>query len=93
MRICALQCNCFREEIAYLLLTSNQVTTYEPHRKLLGLQWEVKGKPQFFMFTVLPFGLATACYTFTKILRPLVKYWCSRGLRVLLYLDEEIVAV
>ena len=45
------------------------------------------------MFTVLPFGFATACYAFTKLLRPLVKYWRSQGLQTLLYLDDGIVAV
>ena len=45
------------------------------------------------MLTVLPFGLATACYAFTKILRLLVKYWWSQGLRAFLYLDNRIVAV
>jgi len=45
------------------------------------------------VFNVLPFGLATACYAFTKLLRPLVKYWRGKGLRALLYLDDGIVAV
>lgn len=45
------------------------------------------------MFTVLPFGLATACYAFTKLLRPLVKYWRSQGLQAILYLDDGIIAV
>ncbi|XP_065892728.1 uncharacterized protein [Dysidea avara] len=71
----------------------HHVDIYEPHRKFLGFQWAVKGKPKFYVFTVLPFGLSTACYAFTKLLRPLVKYWRGRGLRVLLYLDDGIVAV
>ena len=45
------------------------------------------------MFTVLPFGLATACYVFTKIVRPLVRYWRSQSLRAVVYLDDCIVAV
>ena len=45
------------------------------------------------MFAVLPFGLSTACYAFTKLLRPLVKHWRAQGLRALLYLDDGIVAV
>ena len=47
----------------------------------------------FYIFNVLPFGLYTACYAFTKILRPLVKYWRRKGLRALLYLDDGIIAV
>ena len=46
----------------------------------------------YFVFTVLPFGLATACYAFTKLMRPLVRFWRGRGLRVVLYLDDGIVA-
>jgi len=53
----------------------------------------VCGEPQYFVFTVLTFSLATACYAFTKILQPLVKSWHSEGLRVLLYLDDGIVAI
>ena len=45
------------------------------------------------MFAVLPLGLATACYAFKKLLRPLVKYWRSQGLRAILYLDDGIIAV
>ena len=37
------------------------------------------------MFQVLPLGLSTACYVFTKLLRPLVQRWRASGLRVILY--------
>ena len=40
------------------------------------------------MFTVLPFGLSSAPYIFTKLLRPLVKHWRSQGVRVVVYLDD-----
>ena len=46
------------------------------------------GEPSFFMFTVLPFGLSSALYIFTKLLRPLVKHWRSQGIRVVVYLDD-----
>ena len=45
------------------------------------------------MFTVLPFGLSTACYMFIKLLRPLVRYWRTRGLRILVYLDDGLCTV
>ena len=47
----------------------------------------------YFVFIVLPFGLASACYTFTKLMRPLVKHWRGRGLRTIVYIDDGIVAV
>ena len=46
-----------------------------------------------YMFTVLPFGLSTACYLFTKLTRPLIRYWCGRGLKAIIYIDDGIVAV
>ena len=71
----------------------HHVDIYKPHQCYLGFQWESEGATQFYVFKVLPFGLATACYAFTKLLRPLVKYWRGQGLRVVLYLDDGIVAV
>ena len=44
------------------------------------------------MFTVLPFGLSSACYIFTKLLRPLVRYWRASGIRTVIYIDNGIVA-
>ena len=42
---------------------------------------------RYFSYNVLPFGLPTAPYIFTKLLRPLVKSWRSRGLHTIVYLD------
>ena len=63
------------------------------HQTYLGFSWPVNRIPRYFVFTVLPFGLATACYAFTKLLRPLVRFWRGQGLRVILYLDDGILAV
>ena len=38
------------------------------HYSYLGFSW----KEKFYVFTVLPIGLASACYIFAKLLRPLV---------------------
>ena len=59
----------------------------------LGFQWETRGVASYYMFTVLPFGLFTACYMFTKIMCPLIRYWRGRGLKAIVYLDDGIVAV
>ncbi|KAK3093064.1 hypothetical protein FSP39_010639 [Pinctada imbricata] len=53
-------------------------------RTYLGFHWQGK----FFVFTVLPFGLTSAPYVFTKCLRPMVKYWRSEGVNIVLYLDD-----
>ncbi|VDI66658.1 Hypothetical predicted protein [Mytilus galloprovincialis] len=44
----------------------------------------------FFKFLVLPFGLSTACFIFTKLTRPLVKKWRSEGKQVIMYLDDGL---
>ena len=66
---------------------------FEPHQRYLGFAWEVNSNPSYFVFTVMPFGLATACYAFTKLIWPLVKCWRGWGLCTVLYLDDDIVAV
>ena len=45
---------------------------------------------KFYEFTVLPFGLTSAPYVFTKVLRQLIRFWRGHGHRVLLYLDDGI---
>ena len=71
----------------------HHVDIHPEHWKYLGFEWGVGPKVRYYVFSVLPFGLATACYLFTKMLRPLVKYWRQQGLRVVIYLDDGIVAV
>lgn len=65
----------------------HHIDIHKDFQKYLGFQWE----GQYFVFTVLPFGLATACYVFTKVLRPLVKFWRSKGLRTVLNIDDGII--
>jgi hypothetical protein len=53
---------------------------FSQHRKYLRFCWTFKdGVQRFFHFNVLPFGLSSAPYIFTKLLRPLVKLWKGRG--------------
>ena len=60
----------------------------------LGFAWNDSSEccRKFYMFRVLPFGLSTACYVFTKVLRPLVKHWRSQGRRAVIYIDDGICA-
>ena len=67
----------------------HHVNVADIHQKYLGFSW----KDKYFVFTVLPFGLCTACYLFTKLMRPLVRYWRGQGLRVVVYLDDGLCAV
>ena len=72
-----------------LKLGYHHVDIAPSHCKYLGFAWE----GHFYVFTVLPFGLSSACYMFTKLLRPLVRYWRAKGLRILVYLDDGLCAV
>lgn len=65
----------------------HHVDIHPSSQPFLGFQWDGR----YYMFTVLPFGLSTACYIFTKLLRPLVAHWRSKGIRVVVYIDDGIV--
>ena len=52
----------------------------------LGLLWNTT----FYCYTVLPFGLTSAPFIFTKCLRPIVKYWRENNINIVLYLDDGL---
>ena len=61
----------------------------QPHQQFLCFQWALGGAgSRYFCFTVLPFGRSSAPYLFTKIFRPLVRYWRGLGIHLVLYLDD-----
>ena len=42
----------------------------------------------FYVFAVLPFGLSSAPYVFTKVLKPLQLFWRIQGLCIAIFLDD-----
>ena len=46
---------------------------------------------QIWQFKTLPFGLSSAPYTFTKLMKPVVATMRRLGIRVVLYLDDMLV--
>ena len=66
----------------------HHLDVFEEHQKYmyLGFAGESKGVNRYFVFTVLPFGLATTCYAFTKLMRSMVRYWRGQGLRAIAYI-------
>ena len=58
------------------------------HQKFLGFSWTIQGQRKGFVFSVLPFGLASAPFIFTKIQKVLVKHWHEQGIRIFTYLDD-----
>ena len=71
----------------------HHLDVFEEQWQYLGLSWGVGIEVNYFTFTVLPFGLATACCTFTKLMRPLIRHWHGQGIRAIVYIDDGIVAV
>ena len=68
----------------------HHIEIFESHQTYLGFQWQYHGKTTFFVFNVLPFGLSTAPYIFTKILKPAVNHWRSSGIKVCMFLDDGL---
>ena len=54
------------------------------HQTYLGFSWGQK----HFCFTVLPFGILSAPFFFTKCLKTLLKFWRQNGINIVLYLDD-----
>lgn len=62
----------------------------DDHVKYLSFKWSFSlRKFQYFAFQVLPFGLSSVPYIFSKVMR-LFKHWRSKGYIVLFYLDDRI---
>ena len=57
-------------------------------QQFLGFQWNYNGKTQYFMFTVLPFGLSSAGHIFTKLIRCIIAHWRSKSIKILAFLDD-----
>ena len=66
----------------------HHIEIFPQHCKYLGFSLFYNGQLRFFKFMVLPFGLSTGPYLFTKIQRALVKHWRGKGFRLFTYLDD-----
>ena len=71
----------------------HHIEIFESDQQFLGFSWVFDGVTKYFKFTVLPFGLSVGPYIFSKVMRPLVKYWRSKAIRIVVYLDDGISAV
>ena len=67
----------------------HHVAIADSYRRYLGFSWpDGSGRVRWYVFCVLPFGLSTAPYIFTKITRVLLRYWRKDGIRCQLYMDD-----
>ena len=51
---------------------------------------DIKGTTKHFALTVSPFGLSSAPFVFTKVVRPLVKHWRSHAVKIACFLDDGL---
>ncbi|XP_014217272.1 uncharacterized protein LOC106645836 [Copidosoma floridanum] len=63
------------------------VPIHKDHRKYLRFSYH----GQLYQFQALPFGLATAPWVFTKIVKPVLATIRHQGIRVVAYLDDFLV--
>jgi len=60
------------------------VGLFHASRTYVGFKWEGK----YYVYNCLPFGLSTAPWVFSKLMRERVMHWRRRGIRVLPYQDD-----
>ena len=63
------------------------IPIHSDDRKFLQFMWE----GSLFQFSCLCFGLSSAPWTFTKILKPVVALLRRRGIRIVIYLDDFLI--
>ena len=64
----------------------HHVNIDKAYHKYLSFSWSENGITKYYVFTVLVFGLATAPFVFTKVVKVLVGYWRGCGIRILVSL-------
>ncbi len=60
---------------------------------ILSFAWDFGDSVlRYFHFCVLPFGLSSAPFIFTKLLKPLTKCWQTQGIPIAVYIDDGLGA-
>ena len=59
---------------------------FDTDRTYLGFQW----KNKYYVISVLPFGLDTSGFIFSKVMREIVKHWRNQGLKMIMYLIDGL---
>jgi len=63
------------------------VPIFKEHQQYLHFSWKMIN----YHFTCLPFGLSSAPWAFTKLMRPIVAYLRKAGIRLVIYLDDILI--
>ena len=70
----------------------HHIPIHDHCKQFLGFSWPCYDQIAYYVFNVLPFGLSSAVYMFTKITKALTKKWRSQGISILMYLDDVLGA-
>jgi len=69
----------------------HHVEIFPEQRRFLAFSWDFgNGVLKHFQFAVLPFGLSSAPYLFTKLLRPVITSWRCKGIPMVIFLDDGL---
>ena len=69
----------------------DNVDIFSKHRKYLSFGWEFcDGITWYYSFCVFPFGLSSAPYLFTKLLKPVLRFWRSHGIPIVIFFDDGL---
>ena len=69
----------------------HHVEIFPEHRKYLTFSWDFgDGVVKYFQFTVLPFGLSSAPYLFTKLFKPILTSWRCKGIPMAIFPDDGL---
>jgi len=63
------------------------VPLHPSHQPFLQFLWD----NVFYQLTFLPFGLSSAPWAFTKVLKPVISFLRERGIRLVAYLDDILI--
>ena len=68
----------------------HHISIFPEHAQYLGFSWSFQSRLRYFVFVVLPFGLADDCFFFTKVIRTFVKRWRILCHNCFAYIDDGI---
>ena len=66
----------------------HHVNIDKAYHKYLSFSWSEDGVTKYYVFTVLVFGLSTAPFVFTKVVKVLVGYWRGCGICIFSFIDD-----
>ena len=69
----------------------HHIEIFPEHCKFLAFAWDFgTGIFRYFQFCILPFGLSSAPFIFTKMLKPLQKSWRCWGIPMAIFLNDGL---